>query len=179
MAFRCEFSHRQSQARVPVSLHYGFTKWHRGHMMNDHVNVSYLIIGAGPAGLQLGYFMEKAGLDYLVVEAAGRPAAFFERYPRHRKLISVNKVHTGFDDAEKNLRWDWNSLLSSADDITFRHYSDRYFPAADDFVRYVDDYANRHELKVHYNTRIARIARNGCFTAHSENGIVYHATRLI
>jgi NADPH-dependent 2,4-dienoyl-CoA reductase/sulfur reductase-like enzyme len=28
----------------------------------------YCVIGAGPAGLQLGYFMEKAGRDYIIYE---------------------------------------------------------------------------------------------------------------
>jgi hypothetical protein len=29
-------------------------------------------------------------------------------------MISINKPHTGHDDPELTLRWDWNSLLSTS-----------------------------------------------------------------
>lgn len=72
----------------------------------------YCVLGAGPAGLQMAYFLQRAGRDYAVFERAPRPGSFFTRYPRHRKLISINKRHTGKANAEFNLRHDWNSLLS-------------------------------------------------------------------
>jgi len=72
----------------------------------------YLIIGAGPAGLQLAALLERDGHDYAVLERGTAPGTFFIRYPRHRQLISIKKVYTGFDDPELNLRMDWNSLLS-------------------------------------------------------------------
>ncbi|MCA9681728.1 MAG: FtsX-like permease family protein [Myxococcales bacterium] len=58
----------------------------------------YLIIGAGPAGLQLGFHLEQAGLRYRILEASDAPGAFFREFPRHGKLISINKVFTGTDD---------------------------------------------------------------------------------
>jgi protoporphyrinogen oxidase len=73
--------------------------------------VDYLVIGAGPAGLQLGWFLEQVGRDYVIVEAASTPGTFFRTFPRHRRMISINKPHTGWDDPELNLRMDWNSLL--------------------------------------------------------------------
>ena len=39
--------------------------------------MDYLVIGAGPAGLQLGYFLERAGRDYWILE--GGPAAYQRR----------------------------------------------------------------------------------------------------
>jgi hypothetical protein len=54
--------------------------------------MDYLIIGAGPAGLQLGYFLERSGRDYLILEAGSHPGTFFRKYPRHRQLISINKT---------------------------------------------------------------------------------------
>jgi 4-hydroxymandelate oxidase len=35
--------------------------------------MDYLVIGAGPGGLQLGYFLERAGRDYLVLEGIAHP----------------------------------------------------------------------------------------------------------
>ena len=92
--------------------------------------VDYLILGAGPAGLQLGYFLQRAGRDYRILERADGPGSFFQTFPRHRTLISINKIYTGYDDPETNLRWDWNSLLSDDPDLLFRRYSDRYLPNA-------------------------------------------------
>ena len=42
-----------------------------GPSRND--NMEYLVIGAGPAGLQLGNFLERAGRDYLILEAGASP----------------------------------------------------------------------------------------------------------
>jgi cation diffusion facilitator CzcD-associated flavoprotein CzcO len=54
----------------------------------------YIVIGAGPAGLQLGYELQRRGRDYLILEAADVAGSFFRRFPRHRQLISINKVNT-------------------------------------------------------------------------------------
>ncbi|XP_040493408.1 FAD-dependent oxidoreductase domain-containing protein 2 isoform X1 [Ursus maritimus] len=117
----------------------------------------YCVLGAGPAGLQMAYFLQRAGRDYAVFERAPRPGSFFTRYPRHRKLISINKRHTGKANAEFNLRHDWNSLLSHDPRLLFRHYSRAYFPDAGDMVRYLGDFADRLGLHVLYNTTIAHV----------------------
>jgi cation diffusion facilitator CzcD-associated flavoprotein CzcO len=93
----------------------------------DVTHHDYIIVGAGPAGLQLGYFLQRSGRDYLILEAGDVPGKFFEHYPRHRKLISANKVYTGYSDSVRNLRWDWNSLVSEDDTLLFKHYSREYF----------------------------------------------------
>ncbi|MEU7087161.1 NAD(P)-binding domain-containing protein [Streptomyces achromogenes] len=148
--------------------------------MSDTGQVDYLVIGAGPAGLQAGYFLQKSGRDYLIVEESDTPGAFFTRFPRHRTLISSNKVHTGWSDPEMRLRVDWNSLLSDEGPL-FTAYSPRYFPPADDMVRYLVDFARTHELRIRHNTRIARISRpgGGLFVATDEHGNVVRARRVI
>ncbi|PRY31958.1 NAD(P)-binding domain-containing protein [Pseudosporangium ferrugineum] len=136
----------------------------------------YLIIGAGPAGLQLASLLERDGRDYVVLEAGDGPGTFFRTYPRHRQLISINKVWTGSDDPEFNLRSDWNSLLTDDPDLLFTRYSKRYFPAADDLVRYLADFARG--LNVVYGSRVTRVARDaGGFTV--EAGGTYRASRVI
>jgi thioredoxin reductase len=142
--------------------------------------MDYLVIGAGPAGLQLGYFLARAGRDYLVLEAGPTPGTFFRTFPRHRRLISINKPHTGWDDPELNLRMDWNSLLSDNPRLRFTRYSERYLPDPDDLVGYLADFAAATGLRVRYDTRVRRVARaGGVFQVTDERGTVHEASRLI
>ncbi|NRQ31178.1 NAD(P)-binding domain-containing protein [Nonomuraea sp. NN258] len=144
--------------------------------------LDYLVIGAGPAGLQLGYFLHRAGRDYRILEAGPTPGTFFRTFPRHRTLISINKKHTGWDDPELNLRMDWNSLLSDDPALLFTRYSDRYFPGADDLVTYLADFAASCGLRVTYDTRVVRAGRDpgtGLFQVTDSHGDTHRAGRLI
>lgn len=160
-------------------------------------DLDYLVIGAGPAGVQLAYFLRRAGRRYKVLEAGDGPGTFFRRYPRNRTLISINKRYTGFDDPEVNLRWDWNSLLEEGRDAgpRFTEYTDRYFPPAERLVDYLADFVRRHELAISYGTRVSRISRpdgtgdrgaraaaggeGARFVVETEQGDVYRARRLV
>jgi thioredoxin reductase len=141
--------------------------------------MDYLVIGAGPAGLQLGYLLARANRDYRILEAGSSPGTFFQTYPRHRRLISINKPHTGWTDPELNLRMDWNSLLSDNPELRFTRYTDRYLPPADTMVQYLADFAAAHRLNVTYDTRIARITRDDDFHVVDERGNELTAKRLI
>jgi thioredoxin reductase len=154
--------------------------------MSGEQLVDYLVVGAGPAGLQAAYYLERAGRDYLAVEAGDAPGTFFTRFPRHRTLISINKVHTGWDDPELRLRTDWNSLLSEEYAPLFTSVTPRYFPAADDLVGYLADFAATYRLRIQCNTRITRISREpgsasgrGDFLAEDGQGGVIRARRII
>jgi len=147
--------------------------------MNVVAELEYLIIGAGPAGLQLGYFLNKFNRNYLIIEAGQTPGTFFKNFPRHKRLISINKINTGYNDSEINLRWDWNSLLSDSEEMRFRNYSRQYLPHTDDLVKYLGDFATHFNLKVKYNCRVVRIVKNNKFTVTDSNGNVYSTARLI
>jgi hypothetical protein len=72
----------------------------------------YVIVGAGPGGLQIGHFLQSAGRDYVILDKHDAAGSFFLRYPRWRQLISINKPNTGRSDSfDFNSRHDWNSLL--------------------------------------------------------------------
>lgn len=141
---------------------------------------STLIIGAGPAGLQLGYHLEKAGRDYLILERGDGAGAFFERFPRHRTLISSNKVHTGYSDPERRMRFDWNSVLTDDYEHLFKEYSKRYFAPAEAMVRYLRDFAARYVHRIEYGVSAVKITKNGDrFQVTGSNGTVYSCQRLV
>ncbi|XP_069593258.1 FAD-dependent oxidoreductase domain-containing protein 2 isoform X2 [Ranitomeya imitator] len=115
----------------------------------------YCVLGAGPGGIQIAKFLEEAGRDYIVFERNLGPGSFFYRFPRHRKLISINKRFTGRMNKEFNLRHDWNSLLSQDEHLRFFHYSHDFFPHADDMVRYLNNFSSA--LNIHYGKEIRRV----------------------
>lgn len=140
----------------------------------------YLVIGAGPAGLQLGICLTQAGHDYQILEAGPAPGQFFRTFPRHRQLISINKPHTGETDPERRLRMDWNSLLTGDARLLFPRYSRAYFPHADDMVRYLGDVAQDCALNIRYDFRVTRVRREqDGFVVVDQHGQQLRAPRLV
>jgi protoporphyrinogen oxidase len=131
----------------------------------------YLVVGAGPGGLQTGYFLEKRGRDYLILERTDAAAAFFSKFPVCRRLNSFNKKHNYFEEDEFNMRSDWNSLLSD-EKIRFTPYTDDMYPAADLVVQYMNDFAKATNLKIRYGTEVTRIDKNerGYFVVSTSTG---------
>lgn len=85
------------------------------------------------------------------------PFLCVSRYPRHRKLISINKIHTGRRNREFNLRHDWNSLLSDKPDLLFRRVSAAFYPPADTFPLYLSMFVKELGLRVQYGVDIGRV----------------------
>ncbi|OLR92729.1 pyridine nucleotide-disulfide oxidoreductase [Actinokineospora bangkokensis] len=78
-----------------------------------------------------------------------------------------------------NLRTDWNSLLTDDPELLFTRYTPRYFPHADDMVRYLADFAARNDLPVRYGTRVESISRDDRgFTLRDQHGTTYRAARV-
>ncbi|KAM4021437.1 FAD-dependent oxidoreductase domain-containing protein 2 isoform 2-T2 [Anomaloglossus baeobatrachus] len=130
----------------------------------------YCVLGAGPGGIQTAKFLAEAGRDYIVFERNQGPGSFFYHFPRHRKLISINKRFTGRMNKEFNFRHDWNSLLSQDEDFRFFHYSHDFFPHADDMVRYLNIFSSG--LKVSYGKEIRKIKMESNLEAW--NGHYFH-----
>ena len=144
------------------------------------MDFEYLILGAGPAGLQLGHHLSRAGRSYLILERGDSPGEFFKKFPRHRTLISNNKVYTGYDDPEVNLRFDWNSLLTDDAPLPFKEYTRKYFPDADTMVKYLCDYAECSGLNVRCNTQVTRVQKTQeGFRLHDAEGSAFTCRRLI
>lgn len=119
----------------------------------------YIVVGAGPAGLQMGYFLEQNARDYVILERSASVGAFFRTYPRHRRMISLNKKYNFFEEEEFNWRHDWNSLICDDKELRFTRYSDDLWPSADTFCQYLEDFAERSSLRIRFNTEIVLISR--------------------
>jgi hypothetical protein len=134
-------------------------------------HVRYVVIGAGPGGMQIGHYLDSAGRDYVILEQRDCPGSFFKALPRFRQLISINKLHSGRDELDHAMRHDWNSLLADPSHsvttasanrlpatmssthpehrlssarrswLLFRNYSNSYYPHADDMVDYLSHWA--------------------------------------
>lgn len=146
----------------------------------------YLIVGAGPAGCQAAYFLEKSGRRYAVLEAGKGPGTFFEKYPRHRQLISINKRFNGFPEADYNLRHDWNSLISDDPEMRMTKYTDKLFPHANTLVKFLNDYVKKFNLNIKYNSKVQKIRRekhhdgsDGDFLVRTEAGEVFRTKVLL
>ena len=133
----------------------------------------YVVIGAGPGGLQTGYFLQQRDRDYVILERTEAAGAFFSEFPVSRRLNSFNKKHNYFDDDEFNMRSDWNSLLSS-ENLRFPPYTDDLYPSADLVVTYLNDFAKATNLAVRYGTDVTLIDKNeqGKFVITTNNGTV-------
>lgn len=132
---------------------------------NDKKDIKdYIVIGAGPAGLQAGYFLKKYKKKYIILERSKGVGNFFRKYPIHRKLISINKVHTNSKNKDFNLRHDWNSLLSDDNSLLMKNYTKNYFPDASIYVKYLVDYYTKNKLNVTFNTDVKKIdKKDGIF----------------
>lgn len=86
--------------------------------------------------------------------------SFFTVYPRHDKLISINKRNTGKTNKEFNLRHDWNSLISDDESLKFGRYSKEFFPHRRTYVKYLKDFVAKFQLNVVYNTDVHNISQS-------------------
>ena len=122
----------------------------------------YIVVGSGPSGLQMGYLLDAAGRDYLMLEGSDRAGKFFTKFPRHRRLNSFNKRFNWFAEADYNLRFDWHSLLTHDFSFSFKDkpYSKDIFPLADTYVEYLNDFREHFDLNVQFDTRVTYIRRD-------------------
>jgi thioredoxin reductase len=143
------------------------------------IEKEYVVLGAGPAGLQMGYHLSRQGRDYTILER-GEVGQFFRVYPRHRKLISINKVHTGTAPYDVSMRWDWNSLLSDDEPFLLQRFTHEYFPNADSLVDYLAAYARRFQLSVECHAEVVSVEKgpNG-FELSTRDGRQYRAQSVI
>ena len=143
-----------------------------------------IIIGAGPASLQLAYYLttEITQFKYLIVEKSHEIASFFNKFPHSEKLISVNKIHFSSDknyDPDFYWRHDWNSLLND-DNIVMKNFSSSYFPSRQELQQYLSHFAKYYNINIMYNTNIVNITKKGAkFTLTTDTNDNLYCKKVI
>ncbi|HEX8083717.1 MAG TPA: NAD(P)-binding domain-containing protein [Solirubrobacteraceae bacterium] len=131
----------------------------------------YVVLGAGPGGLQFARFLEAARRDYVVLEAES-VGSFFQRFPRVRTLISPTVTGPRSRSSESALRSDWNALLTESGHLPFDPYSARLFPSADEYIEYLRAFALTSGIAIRSSAPVTGVFHDGegyvLFTAEGE-----------
>jgi len=131
--------------------------------------------------MQLGYQLQRAGQDYVIIEKGTSPGEFFKTYPRHRMLISINKVNPGMLGDDEKLKYDWNSILAP-DFKKFTEYSSDYFPMADVYLKYMADFQEEKKLNILFNKEVTLIKKDEetkGYTLMDKNNVVLKCNYLV
>ncbi len=100
-----------------------------------------VVIGGGQAGLSIGYFLARQGRDFTILDAAAEPAATWRE------------------------RWDSLELFTPAryDALPGLAFpgDPSHYPARDEVVAYLTDYARHFDLPVELDSRVRAISRRG------------------
>ncbi len=103
-----------------------------------------IVVGGGQAGLAIGYYLARQGLDFTILEATHEPAAAWRDRWASLKLFT-------------SARYD------SLPGLSFPGDPDRY-PTRDEVADYLSDYAAHFELPVQLDSRVRSLRRGDGFT---------------
>lgn len=145
------------------------------------LETQFVVVGAGPAGLQFAHLLQVKGYSYVVLEKEAQSAAFQARYPVHGRLISLNKRFVGSDDPELHYRQDWNSLVAAdGQPLLFTNYTDKLYPDRDLLRQYLIDWQEQKALAVMNSVAVQQVQKyDGKFLVIASNGMTYKCTYLV
>jgi putative flavoprotein involved in K+ transport len=111
----------------------------RGHAPRTRVGV--IVIGAGQAGLSVGYHLKKLGLEFIILDANARIGDSWRQRWDSLRLFTPNR---------------FNGL----DGMPFP--GPRYaYPTKDEMADYLESYATHFQLPVLHGVRVSRLWREG------------------
>ena len=112
-----------------------------------------IVLGAGPAGLSIGYELKRRGLRFLLIERGQAVGESWRRMPASLKLVSP---------------WRANYLPGTRPGLFSRHYK----MTRQEFCQYLRDYAAEHQLPVQVGEMVAQVARDsdGLFRVMTATG---------
>ena len=118
-----------------------------------------VVIGAGQAGLAIGYFLAQQGRDFTILEAHDQPAGAWRARWDSLKLFTPARY-------------------SSLPGLPFPGDPETY-PTRDDVVAYLTDYTHHFNLPVELDSRVRSIRRtNGSYLVELDNR-TYEADQVV
>ncbi|MGH2454160.1 MAG: NAD(P)-binding domain-containing protein [bacterium] len=138
-----------------------------------------LVVGSGPGGLQLTYFLRRWGVPHAVISADEEPGGMFRRLPLFERLITWSKRHPPVSPEARSYEWyDWNTLL--AEEMSHRALLPEFmdgtsiFPSRSEMEQALVAFAARTEVQIRYGCRWeATHRREQGFTLETSDGS-YH-----
>jgi putative flavoprotein involved in K+ transport len=100
-----------------------------------------IVVGAGSAGLAAAFALDKRGFETIVIEASNAVAA------RWRTRYAELRLNS------------WRPMSKLQGKGMSRSCGRN--PSRDDIVAYLDDFANRHRIRVNFNTTLLKVQRSG------------------
>lgn len=114
--------------------------------------IDVVVIGGGQAGLAAGYFLRRAGLEFVILDAGDQPGGAW-RYV-------WDSLHL-FSTAEFSRLPGWGMPVQPG----------QTYPTADHVVGYLDRYEQRYELPVQRPVRVSEVRRDGTgFEVETDRG---------
>lgn len=117
-----------------------------------------MVVGSGPGGLQLSYFLQRLGVPHATISADAEPGGMFLRYPLFQRLNTWSKPYARATRGTRPYDWyDWNSLV--ADEPELRSQVPQlmdgtsYFPSRAEMAAGLRAFAERGRVLVRYGCR--------------------------
>jgi putative flavoprotein involved in K+ transport len=128
-------------------------------MKNTTRSHNTIVIGAGQSGLATGYYLQQAGVDFIILDANQR-----------------------IGDSWRN-RWDSLHLFTPTeyDGLVGMPFPapPHYFPTKDEMADYLEDYAHHFKLPVQTDTRVTHLSRRGKRFTLSAGELNFEADNVI
>jgi thioredoxin reductase len=125
-----------------------------------------VVVGSGPGGLQLSYYLQRIGLEHATISADPGPGGMFRRYPLFQRLNTWSKPYADADRGTRPYEWyDWNGLV--ADEPELRSLVSQmmegisYFPSRAEMEKGLVAFAERARVRVRYGCRWGSTRRDG------------------
>jgi len=119
-----------------------------------------VVIGGGQAGLAAGYYLQKHGLRYILLEAGEQTAGSWVNYYENLRLFSPVQY-------------------SSLPGLPFPLVNDTY-PSRTEVIQYLNQYQQQFDIQVKTRSRVLKINKdNHSFKILTEDGSTYSANSVI
>lgn len=109
--------------------------------MNTACRKTVIVLGAGPAGLSIGYELSRRGIDYLILEKGQVAGESFAHYPRN---IFFGPWRNNTLPGSK-VAWNWALRRATQPAYTW----------------YLGEYARRNELPIQFGCEVTQVLRDG------------------